>query len=841
MSEIPEKISPETLKFFEGIGDSQFSAIESLLGRAISEETGVLKATQVKEIVPVNKWVNYTYYLGSLAKDLYPYWKEALPTYIDSKKPETIITGCFVGSTKIRLYDLRDRTIKELAESGHVFDVVSCSLDGHYGIGVASRCRKTGLQKDIVEVVLSNGGKERCTPDHLWMLDDGSYRSAEELLAGDGLMSFLTCPVRVVVVRKLEEKEDVYDFEVEKYHNFALSSGVFVHNSIGAGKTTFAFVCWLRKLYELSCYDYPQRLFGLSDMTDIVFAYLSINMTHAERVGFGQFRSMVDSIPYFRKEFPRDRTYKSILKFPQRIAILPGSDNLSVISTNLFGCIMDEADFYRRGGSGASVGDAAKAAKIYREVTDRRMSRFMMKGYDPGFSAIISSASIQSSFVSSRIRQARQYNSATIFITTLWDVKPGNYSNDRFFVFQGSENEDAFIVTSVNGLIPMSSDAIRAKIIDIRDKMIADGKSVDTDKAVSDVMVKLPAKFIDNFVAVPMDFKQNFIDDVYGALRNIAGVSISPSGKLFSSKYAWQKCISSEIRHPFTKETFTISLKTTQHLIDYFLPELMFNKVIESGKASYKGLIRHPEALRYVHLDYATTHDTLGLAIVHIAEMIEDPNTMLRIPKLETDIVLSVMAPKSPDRISFTKIRKFIFELRQMGMRFGKISLDQYQSEDTIQIFTANSFNAARRSVDKDDSAYLQVVDLIYEDRLIMYNYSILEREFFNLNHFVESKKVDHPDVNDDGTRGDKGCSDALVAACANAVEADPSYFAGRTNAEVVGDIVFTLGLRQEAQSDDSWVMPKRIDPKTGKELKLVKVLESGDYGGIDHGLFSSI
>ena len=35
---------------------------------------------------------------------------------------------------------------------------------------------------------------------------------------------------KVVAIRKLDVKEDCYDLKVEKYHNFALSAGVFVHN-----------------------------------------------------------------------------------------------------------------------------------------------------------------------------------------------------------------------------------------------------------------------------------------------------------------------------------------------------------------------------------------------------------------------------------------------------------------------------------------------------------------------------------------------------------------------------------------------------------------------------------
>jgi len=38
---------------------------------------------------------------------------------------------------------------------------------------------------------------------------------------------------KVIAVTPLSDREDVYDLTVDKYHNFALASGVFVHNSLG--------------------------------------------------------------------------------------------------------------------------------------------------------------------------------------------------------------------------------------------------------------------------------------------------------------------------------------------------------------------------------------------------------------------------------------------------------------------------------------------------------------------------------------------------------------------------------------------------------------------------------
>ena len=41
---------------------------------------------------------------------------------------------------------------------------------------------------------------------------------------------------KVVAVRRLGERSDVYDITVERYHNFALEAGVFVHNSAKQGR-----------------------------------------------------------------------------------------------------------------------------------------------------------------------------------------------------------------------------------------------------------------------------------------------------------------------------------------------------------------------------------------------------------------------------------------------------------------------------------------------------------------------------------------------------------------------------------------------------------------------------
>ena len=96
-------------------------------------------------------------------------------------------------------------------------------------------------------MVLDNGEEIVCTEDHQFMLRDGSYVEARELNGELSIMPFegtegkMLDAVRnynhkIMRIEKLDEKMDVYDLEVEGTHNFALASGVFVHNSAKQGR-----------------------------------------------------------------------------------------------------------------------------------------------------------------------------------------------------------------------------------------------------------------------------------------------------------------------------------------------------------------------------------------------------------------------------------------------------------------------------------------------------------------------------------------------------------------------------------------------------------------------------
>jgi hypothetical protein len=102
------------------------------------------------------------------------------------KKVDHPLRGCFVGDTRVPLLDGTHPRIEDLI--GREVWVYSARCDGTVVPGRA-RGRLTKTTTELVDVLLDSGAVERCTPDHLWMLRDRSYKEARHLRPGvDRLM-----------------------------------------------------------------------------------------------------------------------------------------------------------------------------------------------------------------------------------------------------------------------------------------------------------------------------------------------------------------------------------------------------------------------------------------------------------------------------------------------------------------------------------------------------------------------------------------------------------------------------------------------------------------------------
>ena len=110
---------------------------------------------------------------------------------------------------------------------------VSCDEKGFITQGKILWCKPTKEVTSLHRIHLSNNRFEDVTENHPFLTEDLIYIRADELVEGVKIRNIYNKDITVTKVEiiELEQKENVYDLEVEKHHNFALDSGIFVHNS----------------------------------------------------------------------------------------------------------------------------------------------------------------------------------------------------------------------------------------------------------------------------------------------------------------------------------------------------------------------------------------------------------------------------------------------------------------------------------------------------------------------------------------------------------------------------------------------------------------------------------
>lgn len=154
-----------------------------------------------------------------------------------SGKVDHPIDGCFTGDTRVALSDGRTPTIEELA-SWNLGDVYVHTVNEETGNVETRRIERAFLTKatsDLVRVTLDSGESVTCTPDHRFMLGDGTFSEAASLAPGTVLMSYVGVGEGAHSVTSVEPVDSapvpVYDLTIEGNHNFPLAIGVLVHNS----------------------------------------------------------------------------------------------------------------------------------------------------------------------------------------------------------------------------------------------------------------------------------------------------------------------------------------------------------------------------------------------------------------------------------------------------------------------------------------------------------------------------------------------------------------------------------------------------------------------------------
>lgn len=495
--------------------------------------------------------------------------------------------------------------------------------------------------------------------------------------------------------------------------------------AIGTGKTTVAAVGMAYLLHRGGCLRDPHQFYGLMKGSNIVYGIYSVTKSQVMDALYSKVRLFVDSIPWFQEKFPCNDKLTSSIQFEKTdMAVKIGSRGFHAMGQDVLAFALDEASFFSaaQGKKTETSDDPTEGMKIYSEAKTRIKSRFLKMGGEgatAGMTFLISSKRSQAAFLEKHIEDSRDdiaKQTTMLCEFNQWEVRDQRkYTMPKFRVEIGDRIFPSRLLT--------------------KDESPRNGAQV---------------------VVVPGEYRAEFERDIEKSIRDLAGIATFGISNLFRDKSCILKACTDELHHPFTREEIVISTDTDEQIHSYFQPEKLFN----IQRSAYR-LKRHPQAPRYWHADLALTRDSANITIAHVGEIRQIPRRradgtmfMDRQPLVEVDLTLRINPPPS-GQIDFSKIRTFLFSLRDMGMPLVLGSADQYQSADFLQIMEAQGFEVRHLSVDRDDEAYKMLRQGYQEDRIRHYKYPRLIKELSELEHDVDKEKVDHP--KDTGATDEKG------------------------------------------------------------------------------------
>lgn len=499
----------------------------------------------------------------------------------------------------------------------------------------------------------------------------------------------------------LEKLKQLFPDNIHTSVNNFIASG-----ARGLGKSEIcvnAILCY--DLYRTMCLKNPLDYFHLKQTDKIVYALMNIKLALAEEIAIDKFQNTVKQSPWFmQRGYLSGRTTK--LWQPNdkyNIDIKIGSQSDDLIGLPVKFAFFDEISFMRNQDIDKQK---AKAIDMIDTAIGGMKTRFIYNGINYSLLCLASSKRSEKSFLEEHTKTKIKSEGDNVIVVDepVWKVKPkGTYSDKTFSVAVGNK----FMVSQI---IP---DELENEYIQ---------------------------KGYTRIIHPPIDLKADFLDDMDRALCDFAGISSTELSKYISGA-AVNDCINTNRQNPFVKDIIEVG-NAKDDLLQY-------KDFFDLSKVN-KDMMLKPLC---VHLDMSIAGDMTGIAGVWIKgkKPSKDPNKQANDLFFELAFNVSVKAPKGR-QVSFEKNRNFIRWLREVGFNVKEVSTDQFQSYDLRQQLEAEGFKCSLLSVDRVEPnshiclPYQFFKNVIYEQRVDMYESKTLIEEIINLERNINTGKVDHPE-----------------------------------------------------------------------------------------------
>lgn len=611
--------------------------------------------------------------------------------------------------------------------------------------------------------------------------------SMKEFLCSDQFLGNLTDQGRAVYPIWMKELTQIVR-EDSKYL-------IVLTGSIGSGKSRAAVWAGAYTMYRTLCLRDPWKHFGLAGGGKMAIVFFNLTKSLGVSRGFNLLQSYLTKSPWFRERgIISGSTTNPRIEFPlfeYRLAS-PYSKGFGIIGHDVLFADMDEVDDPTE-----SDKQRIRVLKTYEATIRRFESRFVFDGESIGRFFLLASKQEQLSFLNTFITKMKSSSNIYIVDIPIWEARsPRDYCGKKFPVVVG----DIYTPSKLLGYIDEAGE-------------------VSFNKAEVDENIKAGFKVI----YVPVEYHLDFQRDIVGALRDLAGISVSyiRKSKLFPSEKLIVDCYDATKKDPVKQLTIKMGLEDDIDLVKFLdLSNIRISRNVP----------------RYIHVDiaYSGDGDALGLGMSCVKgwtkenQEFEDGSFKeIKMPVVETDLGMRIKAPPG-DKIPLNKVRKLILDLKNI-YKFNIVlcTFDhRAMSEDSMQILTRAGIKCDYLSLDKDPGIYRGYADLVKEQRWVCHRNEYLHFELVNLEDDTVTNKIDHPEeipeiefLEDGSTRevvlkGSKDISDGVVGSTHNAIkncETPPDV-------EMMKELLDRSTTKPAQETDKFWFLDKKYPTKEEKE-----------------------
>lgn len=506
-------------------------------------------------------------------------------------------------------------------------------------------------------------------------------------------------------------------------HLISASREALFTGGIGIGKTTLASIALPYMVHWVQCLNNPQEFYGLMSGSRIAFMMMSTSERQARDVLFDDVKARIDNSPWFKQYSPRDTKFDTRIKFPNDIFIIPGgSEETQFEGYNILGGILDEGDSHK------STARKNYAMEGWNTISSRISSRFTNPtlGCHMGLILAIGQKKSNEGFMAKKSEDLRVKSGATVVTMTIWESLGWYNFTDN--------PSDAIIKQETGNRKSFFFDTMRKEILPKED-------------------VPMELRGASHMIEVPMAYFSDFLNDPVKALRDLAGIPPAASD-------------------PFIPQVDRIIEGYEGWHIRYGDDQPVGGRLDSPEFADW---FRATDALpRSIHIDlaYSGDGDALGMAMGHVAELVDTEEEEK--PLIAFDFLLRMKA-KSGQEIMLSDVRKMVYDLKfHRGFNIKWVTMDGFNTTDTMQQFHKKKINAAYLSVDKSKLPFTDLREAIYERRclfpkyMVKYQHSDEETDLTNIAYRELSqlsegpRKIDHPPT------GSKDVADCMAGVVHN-------------------------------------------------------------------------